>query len=298
MQYETSDVMRGRLDQALYDNESLHMMVKDLRSEVDGLQRATTPGTPGLTHGTPLGMRRDSIVTGGSVGSVGMDAAGRPPSSSVRGRLLERRRVSEAGDTLLSARAADSVMGLDELQSPRPVSMGAMLSPPPPAAASLTGTSPVGVRPLSMMTSSLGVQYDDHAHAHHRSQSTSGVQARHGSLNAAAAMGATGPGAGAGGAHHARGQTVSYAVADERRGEDVHGWTSDDGGDHLQRREALDAQLRVLSDEKSQLSFELSRVPASGGKNRQRLAELESQLDVVDKKMAAVRRRMRDMGAI
>eukprot|EP00842_Homolaphlyctis_polyrhiza_P004670 jgi/Hompol1/5203/HPOL_004298-RA len=48
----------------------------------------------------------------------------------------------------------------------------------------------------------------------------------------------------------------------------------------------------------SQLTFELSRIPANGAKNRKRQTEIEELLDEIDRKMAAVRKRLKQMGAL
>ncbi|KAJ3039211.1 hypothetical protein HK097_002898 [Rhizophlyctis rosea] len=60
----------------------------------------------------------------------------------------------------------------------------------------------------------------------------------------------------------------------------------------------LNAELTGLRSEKSKLESEMSRIPASGGlgKVRRRKEELESQLDDIDRKLGAVRKRMKDLG--
>ncbi|KAJ8328194.1 hypothetical protein QVD99_000712 [Batrachochytrium dendrobatidis] len=70
----------------------------------------------------------------------------------------------------------------------------------------------------------------------------------------------------------------------------------------ISKRKTLDKELRSLSEEKSRLTFELSRIPASSGgggnKSRKRLDEIEESLDVVDRKMAAVRKQMKQIGIL
>lgn len=66
--------------------------------------------------------------------------------------------------------------------------------------------------------------------------------------------------------------------------------------EYYRRKEQLDNQLRLLSDEKKKLSFELSRVPSVGAKALSRQSELESMLDSVDSQMAAIRREMKEFG--
>lgn len=67
---------------------------------------------------------------------------------------------------------------------------------------------------------------------------------------------------------------------------------------YLEKRVRLDAELIQLTDKKSKLSFQFSRIPASGGKNRYQLAQLETQLDEVDHQMGIVRRKLKEMGAL
>ena len=69
-----------------------------------------------------------------------------------------------------------------------------------------------------------------------------------------------------------------------------------DSMSYFERKEVLENQLRQLAEEKSKLTFELSRVPATGIKSRQRSNELEVQLDQVDRKMATTRKQMKDFG--
>ncbi|KAJ2996322.1 hypothetical protein HDV02_006643 [Globomyces sp. JEL0801] len=68
--------------------------------------------------------------------------------------------------------------------------------------------------------------------------------------------------------------------------------------DYFVQKESLEVTLRELVDEKAKLTFELSRVPSSGVKARQRQGELENLLDEVDRKMAATRRQMKDFGIL
>lgn len=71
---------------------------------------------------------------------------------------------------------------------------------------------------------------------------------------------------------------------------------------YFERKELLDNHLATLAQEKQQvlmsneLTFELSRIPSSGAKARQRQNEIEIMLDNVDKQMANTRRKMKDFG--
>ncbi|KAH6567588.1 hypothetical protein BASA60_008983 [Batrachochytrium salamandrivorans] len=104
---------------------------------------------------------------------------------------------------------------------------------------------------------------------------------------------------------HGEGDADRY----DRRGSNAAGGSGIStltSGDFIRDRDRLDKELRTLADEKSQLTFELSRIPANGSsvsssvgaKGRRRLAEIEEQLDSVDRKMAAVRKQMKQMGVL
>jgi chaperonin cofactor prefoldin len=64
--------------------------------------------------------------------------------------------------------------------------------------------------------------------------------------------------------------------------------------DYFEQKERLDFELNFLTQEKQKLTFELSRVPSSGGKALQKQDELEGQLDVIDHRMATLRKQMRE----
>lgn len=68
--------------------------------------------------------------------------------------------------------------------------------------------------------------------------------------------------------------------------------------DFFTRRDELDKQLASLAIEKQKLTFELSRIPSTGGKSRARMTEVEEQLDDIDKKISATRKRMKDLGVM
>jgi predicted nuclease with TOPRIM domain len=69
-----------------------------------------------------------------------------------------------------------------------------------------------------------------------------------------------------------------------------------DSMSYFERKEQLEQQLRQLAEEKSKLTFELSRIPKTGAKSRQRFAEIEANLDQVDHNMATTRKMMKDLG--
>ncbi|KAJ3313550.1 hypothetical protein HDV04_001778 [Boothiomyces sp. JEL0838] len=67
---------------------------------------------------------------------------------------------------------------------------------------------------------------------------------------------------------------------------------------YYEQKEELETDLKSLSDEKSKLIAELSRIPSTGAKSRQKQSELESLLDEVDKRMATTRRKMKELGLL
>ncbi|KAJ3298182.1 hypothetical protein HK104_011032 [Borealophlyctis nickersoniae] len=70
------------------------------------------------------------------------------------------------------------------------------------------------------------------------------------------------------------------------------------GEEYMELRAKLNAELSRLQDEKAKLTSEMSRIPTSGGlgRVRRRREELEARLDDVDGKLGAVRMRMKEMG--
>ncbi|KAJ3269102.1 hypothetical protein HDV01_001875 [Terramyces sp. JEL0728] len=64
---------------------------------------------------------------------------------------------------------------------------------------------------------------------------------------------------------------------------------------YYEQKEELEMDLKNLSEEKSKLIAELSRIPSTGAKSRQKQSDLESLLDEVDKRMANTRRRMKEI---
>lgn len=63
-------------------------------------------------------------------------------------------------------------------------------------------------------------------------------------------------------------------------------------------RQALEEKLYTLSNEKQKLTQELSRIPSTAPKSRQRISEIEQSLDFLDSSISATKRRMRELGMI
>jgi len=64
------------------------------------------------------------------------------------------------------------------------------------------------------------------------------------------------------------------------------------------RKQDLEEELRDLTEERSKLTFDLSRVPSTGAKSLKRKDELETMLDLVEHRMSSVRRKMKEFGVL